>query len=294
MNHLLAIKDLDNKEVNEIISLAEKLKKSPENYSGALKGKSLVMIFQKTSTRTRISFEIGMTQLGGHAAFLDWKDSNFAVGNIFDEVKCIGGYADIIMVRVYSHSDVEKMAKVAGVPVINGLSDFEHPCQALADVMTIKEKKGLKSKLAFIGDGNNVCNSLIAACTKTGIRIAVATPKGYEPNMGIMESAKKTGLLSFTNNPKEAVEGADIVYTDTWVSLGQEKEAEKRHNVFSPYQLNRGLVPENALIMHCLPAHRGFEITDEVIDSQNSIVFEQAENRLHVQKAIMLKLLEEK
>ncbi len=294
MKHLLAINDLETEDIDCIISLAGKIKRNPENYSESLKGKSLVMIFQKTSTRTRLSFEIAMTQLGGHAAFLDWKDSNFAVGNIFDEVKCIGKYADVIMARVYSHSDVEKMSSVAGVPVINGLSDFEHPCQALADIMTIKEKNGLGSKLAYIGDGNNVCNSLIAACTKIGIKIAVATPKGYEPNSEIMDSAKKTGLLQFTNNPLAAVDGADFVYTDTWVSLGQEKESEIRQNVFPPYQLNSQLAPKNALIMHCLPAHRGFEITDELIDGKNSIVFEQSENRLHVQKAIMMLLLGKK
>ncbi|MBI4439321.1 ornithine carbamoyltransferase [Candidatus Woesearchaeota archaeon] len=293
MKHLLAIKDLDKSEIVDLIDLAAKIKANPVKYSVSLKGKSLVMIFQKTSTRTRLSFEIGMTQLGGHAAFLDWKDSNFAVGNIFDEVKCIGRYSDLVMARVYSHCNVERMAEVAGVPVINGLSDLEHPCQILADLMTIKEKKGDFDglKLAFIGDGNNVCNSLIAGCSVLGISISVAAPKGYEPNRGIVEATMDTGLLELTNDPKEAVKGADIVYTDTWVSLGQEAEAEERLRVFRPYRLNSSLVPDGALVMHCLPAHRGYEITNEVIDGPSSIVFEQSENRLHMQKAIMLRLL---
>lgn len=293
MKHLLSISDLSKEEVTQIIELGEKVKKNPQKYYEALKGKSLVMIFQKTSTRTRISFEVGMTQLGGHAAFLDWRASNLAVGDILDEVRCIGRYCNIIMARVYGHADVEKIAKVAGVPVINGLSDLEHPCQILGDLLTIKEKKGKFEglKVAFVGDGNNVCNSLIAGCTKTGIGIAVATPKGYVPDEAIAAEAMKTGLLELTNDPKEAVEGADFVYTDTWVSLGQEGEAEERREVFQPYQLNGSLAPKGALVMHCLPAHRGYEITNEVIDGQRSIVFDQSENRLHVQKAIMLKLL---
>ena len=292
MKHLLGLKDLKKAEIVELLELGKKVKAAPQRYAEALKGKSLVMIFQKTSTRTRISFEVGMTQLGGHAAFLDWRASNFAVGDILDEVKCIGGYCDLLMARVYAHADVEKMAAVAGVPVINGLSDFEHPCQILGDLLTIKEKKGGFSdiKIAYVGDGNNVCNSLIAGCDTAGIAISVATPKGYEPDKAITEAAKGTGTLTMTNDPKKAVEGADIVYTDTWVSLGQEKEAAKRLKVFLPYQLNKKLVPKDALVMHCLPAHRGYEITDDIIDGKNSIVFAQSENRLHMQKAIMLTL----
>lgn len=291
MKHLLAIKDLSKNEILEIVNLGKNIKQNPSHYSEALKDKSLVMIFQKTSTRTRLSFEIGMTQLGGHASFLEWHASNFAVGDIFDETRSIGGYCDILMARVYAHGNIEKMAQVAGVPVINGLSDFEHPCQILSDLLTIQEKTGFDVKLAYVGDGNNVCNSLIAGCTKVGIGISVATPKGYEPSKVITNEAMKTGLLKMATDPKKAVEGADIVYTDTWVSLGQEKETSKRLKVFPPYQLNKKLVPKNALVMHCLPAHRGYEITDDVIDGKQSMVFGQSENRLHVQKAIMLKLL---
>lgn len=296
MKHLLSIRDLSKEQITQIIGLGEEVKKNPQKYSEALKGKSLVMIFQKTSTRTRISFEAGMTQLGGHAAFLDWKASNFAVGDILDEVKCIGRYCDIIMARVYAHSDVENMAKVAGVPVINGLSDLEHPCQILGDLLTIKEKKGrLKGlKVAFVGDGNNVCNSLIAGCSKVGMKIAVATPRGYEPDKAIIAEAMKTGMLTLTNDPKGAVEDADVVYTDTWVSLGQENEAEQRLQAFKSYQLTEELVgkaKKGAAVMHCLPAHRGYEITNAVIDGPQSIVFDQSENRLHIQKAIVMKLL---
>lgn len=297
MKHLLSISDLGKTEILGITGLAAAVKKKPEKYAEALKGKSLVMIFQKTSTRTRISFEVGMTQLGGHAAFLDWKSSNLAVGDILDEVKCIGRYCNIIMARVYAQSDVEKMAEAAGVPVINGLSDFEHPCQILGDLLTIKEKKGRLEglKVAFVGDGNNVCNSLIAGCSKVGIKIAVATPKGYEPDKAITAEAMKTGMLMLTNDPKEAVEGADVVYTDTWVSLGQENEAGQRMQAFKAYQLTGellGKAKKDASVMHCLPAHRGYEITNEVIDGPQSIVFDQSENRLHIQKAIMMKLLE--
>lgn len=296
MKRLLAIKDIDNTEILDILELAAAVKKEPEAYAGALKGKSLVMIFQKTSTRTRISFEVGMTQLGGHAAFLDWKASNFQVGDLLDEVKCIGRYADVIMARVYGHSDVEKMAAVAGVPVINGLSDLEHPCQILADLLTMQEKKGKLAglKVAFIGDGNNVCNSLIAGCTKLGMRISVATPKNYEPDIAITAAAQKNGLLTLTTEPMAAVKDADAVYTDTWVSLGQEAEAEMRMKTFKPYQLNSQLLrhaKKNAIVMHCLPAHRGYEVTNEVVDGPQSIVFDQSENRLHVQKAVLLKLL---
>lgn len=297
MKHLLSIRSISKTEILDIIELAAAVKKNPAAYAEALKGKSMVMIFQKTSTRTRISFEVGMTQLGGHAAFLDWRSSNFAVGDIMDEIKCIGRYCNIITARVYAQSDVEKMAEAAGVPVINGLSDFEHPCQIIGDMLTIKEKKGKLTglKVVFIGDGNNVCNSLIACCSKVGIKISVATPKGYEPNKAITEEAMKTGMLMLTNDPKEAVKDADVVYTDTWVSLGQEKEAEQRMQAFKGYQLTGellGKAKKDASVMHCLPAHRGYEITNEVIDGPQSIIFDQSENRLHIQKAIMMKLME--
>ncbi|MEK6967825.1 MAG: ornithine carbamoyltransferase [Nanoarchaeota archaeon] len=291
VKHIIGIEKLESDEILELISLAEKVKKDPKQYANFLQGKSLVMIFQKTSTRTRLSFEIAMTQLGGHAVFLDWKTSNFQVGDLLDEVRCIGRYADAIMARVYSHADIEKIASVAGVPVINGLSDREHPCQILGDLLTIKEHKGSlkKLKISFIGDGNNVCNSLILACLKLGIKIAVATPKGYEPDKGICKNAGSA--LEQSNDPKKAAKGADVIYTDTWVSLGQEAETKKRLKVFTTYQVNKMLVPKNAIVMHCLPAHRGHEITDEVIDGPQSVVFDQSENRMHIQKAILLKLL---
>ncbi len=293
LKHLLAITDLSKKQILDLISLAQKVKKNPEKYSHFLEGKSLVMIFQKTSTRTRLSFEIGMTQLGGHAAFLDWKASNFQVGDLLDEVRCIGRYADILMARVYAHSDVVAMSKAAGIPVINGLCDLEHPCQILADILTMQEHCGSlsKIKIAYVGDGNNVCNSLIAACSILGISISVATPKGFEPNKDIIALGKKSKMLTLINDQKRAVIGADIVYTDTWVSLGQEAQTKKRLKAFEGYQLNKTSVPKNAKIMHCLPAHRGIEISSELLDSKQSIVFDQSENRLHMQKAIMLTLM---
>jgi len=280
---LLTLKDWIKEDILNIIEEAILIKEDPEKYYNVLKGKTLAMLFEKKSTRTRISFEVGMTQLGGHAIFLDWNTTQLGKADLKDEIKCIDRYADIILARVYKQEDVEKMAKYAQKPVINALSDKYHPCQILADLVTIKEKfKKLEGlKLAYIGDGNNVCNSLIIGCKKLGIKIAVATPKGYEP-------LEKSDLL--TNNPKEAAKEADVIYTDTWISMGQEKEAKKRKKIFPPYQITKQLLGK-ALFMHCLPAYRGYEVTDEVIDSKQSIVFDQAENRLHAQKAIILKLM---
>ena len=280
----LTLKELSAGELLGIIRKARAIKKQPEKYVSALKNKTLAMLFQKTSTRTRISFEAGMTQLGGHAIYLDWHTTNFTLGSLSDEIRCISRYADIIMARVYKHSDVQDMARHSEVPVINGLSDLHHPCQAVADLMTVQEKlKTFKNiKMAYIGDGNNVCNSLILTCRKLGVEIRVAAPKGYEPQ-------EKPDL--FTHDPKHAAKDADVIYTDTWVSMGQEKETQRRMGVFKPYQVNSQLLGK-ALFMHCLPAHRGFEVTNEVIDGPQSIVFDQAENRLHAQKAILLHLLE--
>ncbi len=280
---LLTLKDWSEKDILYIIDKAIEIKKNPQKYENSLKGKTLVMLFEKTSTRTRLSFEVGMTQLGGHAIFVDWKTSQLGKADLKDEIRCIDRYADIIMARVYKQESVDTMAKYSDKPVINGLSDTSHPCQILADLMTIKEKLGkLKGlKLAYIGDGNNVCNSLIVGCKKVGMKIAVAAPKGYEP-------LEKPDLL--TTDPKQAAKDADVIYTDTWVSMGQEAEKEKRLKIFPPYQITKKLLGK-ALFMHCLPAYRGYEVTDEVIDSKQSIVFDQAENRLHAQKAIMLKLL---
>ncbi len=292
--HFLSLKDIDKKEILAIIKNAEKIKKHPARYLNLLKGKSLAMIFQKTSTRTRVSFEAAMTQLGGHAQYLDWRTTNFTLGSIEDEIQCISRYVNIIMARVDNHQDLEVMAKYSKVPVMNGLSDIEHPCQIIADLLTIYEKKGtLKGlKLAYIGDGNNVCNSLLVGCAKTRMKIAIASPEKYKPKEDVVKYAQQYGEVMVTTDPKEAIKNADVVYTDTWVSMGQENEKKERLKVFSPYQVNKELLQNsNALIMHCLPAHRGCEITSDVLDSKNSIIFDQAENRLHAQKAVILKLL---
>jgi len=288
--HLLNLKELTKKQIEEIIDLGIEIKKNPEKYYSSLKNKVLVMLFEKTSTRTRLSFEAGMTQLGGHAIYLDWKSTNLKKAALKDETKCIARYADIIMARTYKDETIVEMAENSSKPVINGLSDKWHPCQILADLMTIKEKLGKLQglKLAYVGDGNNVCNSLIIGCTKVGIKIAVATPKGYGPLNEVIKIGGKN--LELTNDPYKAVKDADVVYTDTWVSLGQEEETKERLKVLPPYQVNKKILGK-ALFMHCLPAQRGYEVTDEVIDSKQSIVFDQAENRLHAQKAIMLKLL---
>lgn len=279
----ITLKNWNKQEIMHLIDEALLIKEDPEKYYKVLRGKTLAMLFEKKSTRTRISFEAGMTQLGGHALFIDWKTTQLGKADLKDEIKCIDRYVDIIMARVYKHKEIETMAKYTLKPVINGLSDKYHPCQILADLMTIKEKfnklKGLK--LAYIGDGNNVCNSLIIGCKKVGIKIAVACPKGYEP-------LEKPDLL--TNDPKQAAKDADIIYTDTWISMGQEKEKQERLKIFPPYQVNKKLLGK-ALFMHCLPAYRNYEVTDDVIDSKQSIVFDQAENRLHAQKAIILKLM---
>jgi len=256
------------------------------------------MLFQKTSTRTRVSFETAMTQLGGHAQYLDWRTTNFTLGDLRDEIKCLARYADAVMARVYKHENLEEMIKVSEVPIISGLSNLEHPCQVLGDLLTIKEKKGGLDNLivAYVGDGNNVCNSLIIGCSKVGIKINASTPKGYKPADFAVQIGKDLKMFQFFSEPEKAVENADIIYTDTWVSMGEEAEKEGRLKIFPPYQVNRNLMnlAPQALFMHCLPAHRGFEVTDEVLDSDKSIVYDQAENRLHVQKSILLSLIKNK
>lgn len=294
--HFLTDKEFSPKELADLLAFSATVKKSPEKYASALQGKTLIMLFQKTSTRTRLSFEAGMTQLGGHAIYLDWGKTNFTLGSLQDETRCLARYGDLLMARVYKQSDLETMARASSIPVINGLSDTFHPCQALADLLTIQEKKGKLQglKLAFIGDGNNVCNSLLLACSRAGMEVAVGGPRRYWPQEGVLKDTRKHGTITLTEDPKEAVKGADVVYTDTWVSMGQEAETELRLSVFKHYQLNDALLKEakpKAIVMHCLPAHRGREITDDVLDSPQSVVFDQAENRLHVQKALMLFLL---
>jgi len=290
---LISIKDLSAAQIEEIILLTESLKKSSAKFDRALAGKTLALIFQKPSNRTRVSFEVGMYQLGGYSIYLSPNEINLGVReSVSDVAKTLSRYVDAIVLRTFEHKNVEELAEAADVPVINGLSDSSHPCQALADIFTIKEKlKRLKGvALAYIGDGNNVCNSLLYAADKAGVKMVVATPVGYEPDKGTLRECK----AKLSHNPAEAVKGADVIYTDVWTSMGQEDESQKRRNAFKDFQVNSNLVSmanRGCIIMHCLPAHRGEEITDEVIDSKNSVVFDQAENRMHVQKAILIKLL---
>jgi ornithine carbamoyltransferase len=291
---------LTKEEIEQILNTSESLKfkllRGEEH--PLLKRKTLAMIFEKPSTRTRVSFEVGMWQLGGYALYLSTNDLQLGRGEtIADTAQTLSRYVNGIMARVFAHQTILDLIKYSSVPVINGLSDFSHPCQGLADLFTIHEKKGRLSglKLAYVGDGNNVAHSLLYGCSKMGMNITLACPKGYEPDPEVVSKAKEEGKetgcrVKVTNDPKEAVKQADIVYTDVWASMGKEKEHEKRVKVFKPYQVNGKLVREakkDYLFMHCLPAHRGEEVTDEVADSKNSVIFDQAENRLHTQKALM-------
>lgn len=294
----LSLKDLSLKEIEEIFTLTEKIKKNPKRFYSSLKGKFLGLIFEKPSLRTRVSFEIGIRQLGGDSLYLgdiglDRRE------NIRDVAKTLSRYLDGVILRTFSHNKIIEFAKFSKIPVINGLSDLLHPCQVISDLYTIREKFGhLKGvNLGFIGDGNNVCHSLLYGCSKTGVNLSIATPKGYPPNSEILKEAKslaKSSKILLCNDPKSALKDAEIIYTDVWASMGEESEREERKRIFKDFQVNRDLVSlakKNCLIMHCLPAHRGEEITDEIIDSGNSIVFDQAENRLYVQKAILIMLL---
>jgi len=298
----LTIKNLDIQDIKSIFSLTNDLKKDKEKFSDSLKGKSIALIFQKPSNRTRVSFEVGIFQLGGHAIYLKPEDLNLGIRESIEDIsKTLSRYLDAIVVRTFSHQIVLELAKYADIAVINGLSDLLHPCQALSDVFTVQEKCGkLKGiTFAYVGDGNNVCHSLMYAAAKIGMNLNIATPNKYSPKKEIIQEAldiaKKTGaVISLSNNPKDAVGDSDVIYTDVWTSMGKEKEAWKRKMAFGKFQVNKellSLAKSSALIMHCLPAHRGQEITDEIIDGPNSIVFDQAENRLHVQKAILLALL---
>jgi ornithine carbamoyltransferase len=299
---LLSVAELSTQDILRIIDLAAKVKNNRERYEKMLSGKSLGLVFQKPSNRTRVSFEVGMVQLGGHAMYLSPNEIDMGGRESVKDVACVlARYLDCIVARVFKHDDVKDLGKFARVPVINGLSDTEHPCQALTDIFTIKERFGTFKgiKLAYIGDGNNVLSSLMCAAAKVGLHIKIATPKGYEPTKKMVDLAKKIAKKSrskieFFNDPKKAVAGADVVYTDVWVSMGQEKETTKREKDFKDFQVNDRLMRlanKGCLAMHCLPAHRGMEITDSVIDSKRSIVYDQAENRMHTQKAILLLLL---
>jgi len=297
---LLTLIDWTSEEIFEVLSLAEKLKKERKEGKDhyLLKGKTLGMIFQKASTRTRISFEVAMWQLGGYALFLNPQDLQMGRGEpIKDTARVLSRYLEGIMIRTFSHQEVEELAFYSDVPVINGLTDSFHPCQALADIQTIREYKGdLKGlKVVYLGDGNNVAHSLMLACAKTGAHVVVASPPGYEPQREVVEKALQDRLdplsqVDVTNDPRQALEGADAVYTDVWASMGQEGEQEERLKVFQPYQLTMEMLKEakkEAVVLHCLPAHRGEEITDEVMESPRSVVWDQAENRLHAQKAVL-------
>lgn len=299
-SHLLSLADLSYTDIINLLDTASDLKekRARGKTSSALKNKTLAMLFEKSSTRTRISFEVAMTELGGHAIFLNYKDIQLERGeSIADTARVMSRYVNAIMARVYKHETLIELSENATVPVINGLSDLEHPCQLLADLLTIREYKGKFKGLNFswIGDGNNVCNSAILACALTGMKMTVACPQGYEPKSEIVESAKQLGgTINIIHDPMKAAKKADVLYTDVWVSMGDEDEYDQRLHDFKPYQINSKLLEQakhDVMVLHCLPAHRGEEITADVVDGQNSAVFDQAENRLHVQKALLLKLL---
>ena len=305
MKHLLCLNDWTSEEILAVLDLADKLKYENKNkiaHDHHLKGKTLGMIFSKSSTRTRVSFEVGMHQLGGYALFLSSSDIQIGRGEtVHDTAKTLSRYLDGIMIRTFMQKDVEDLAVYGNIPIINGLTDELHPCQILADLMTIREKKGtLKGlKVCYVGDGNNIAHSLLIGCAKTQTNISIATPKEYlcmqkyiDIAMGI---ASETGSnIEILTDPKQAIKDADVVYTDTWASMGMEDEKEQRAIIFAPYQVNEelfSLAKQNAIFMHCLPAYRGFEVDKAIIDGPNSAVFDEAENRLHAQKAVMVKLL---
>ncbi|MBI5624524.1 MAG: ornithine carbamoyltransferase [Elusimicrobia bacterium] len=301
---LVTLSDCSTAEIQSWFDLALKIK--GERKAGKthrhLAGKNLAMIFQKPSTRTRVSFEMGMRQLGGHGMYLSGNDMQLGRGEtIADTARVLSRYVDGIMARVFAHSDIEALAKYAAVPVINGLSDYSHPCQGLADYLTVLEHKGkLKGlTLAYVGDGNNVAHSLMFGGAKLGVNVVCVVPKGYEPDAKVLaqssDDARKNRARIEVTNELSGVLGADVIYTDVWASMGQEKEHEERVRIFKPYQVNAALMAmtgkSDTLFMHCLPAHRGEEVTDEVVDSADSVVFDQAENRLHAQKAVLVSLM---
>ncbi len=304
MKDLISLHDLTAEEISDLLKLGLKLKKELKEGipHPLLKGKTLGMIFTKSSTRTRVSFEVGMTQLGGYPLFLSSNDIQLGRGEtIHDTAKVLERYLDGIMIRTYAHSDVIELAKEASIPVINALTDLLHPCQVLADLMTAYEHKGKLEglKLAYIGDGNNMAHSLMYGCAKAGLDCAIATPYGYQCDdevvMNARDDFKASGRkLILTQDPIEAIYDADVVYTDTWVSMGQEEEKAQRQEAFKAYQVNKELfknAKDDAIFMHCLPAYRGFEVTEDVIDGEHSVIFDEAENRLHAQKAVMATLM---
>ena len=304
---LLSVHDVSTTDIYKILDLAKTLKAQLKNgkQHHLLKGKTLGMIFQKASTRTRVSFEVGMWQLGGSALFLNANDLQIGRGEpVKDTARVLSRYVDGIMIRTSSHDEVIEMAKYATVPVINALTEMMHPCQALTDIFTVREHKGTLQglKMAYIGDGNNMVHSLIHACAKVGINLAIATPKGYEPEVEFVAEALEVAAMNGStitlgNDPLVAAEQADVLYTDVWASMGRETEQNIRKIAFAGYQINSevmNVAKADAIVLHCLPAHRGEEITDEVMESAQSVVFDQAENRLHVQKAIMVLLMKQR
>lgn len=300
MKHLIKMLDLSPEEILEILDLADKLKFEIKNgiRHKILSGKTLGMIFQKSSTRTRVSFETGMYQLGGHALFLSSNDLQIGRGeSTKDTARVLSRYLDGIMIRTFDQEEVETLASFGNIPIINGLTDFAHPCQVLADLQTIREYKRSFDELKFcyIGDGNNMANSLAVGALKVGMEVALACPKGYEPDQKVLEFASNYPCFNLTTEPLEAAKDADIVYTDVWSSMGQEDEANERKKIFSgKYQVNKELMDiahADAMVLHCLPAHRGEEITNEVLEQHANEIFDEAENRLHAQKAVMVKLM---
>jgi ornithine carbamoyltransferase len=298
----LSIRDVTREEIHELFDLARSMKKDPRKYAKALDFKTLALIFEKPSLRTRTSFDVGIQQLGGFSLYLSPNEISLGKReSIHDVAKNLERMVQGIMIRTFAHQIVIDMANHARIPVINGLTDYSHPCQAMADYLTLLEHKGKLEglKLTYVGDGNNVAHSLMFAGARLGVNVTVACPPGFEPNLTAyrhaVEDAKATGAkIEVVHDPKEGVKGADAIYTDVWASMGQETEAEARKKIFRPFQVNAqlmALAKPDALFMHCLPAHRGDEVTDEVVDSKQSVVFDEAENRLHAQKAIMYELM---
>jgi ornithine carbamoyltransferase len=300
--NFLSIDDLTPEELLGLLDLSAQVKASPSRYTGRLSGHAVAMIFEKPSTRTRVSFEVGLASLGAHPLALSSAELQLGRGETIEDTgRVLSRYVDAVVLRTFGQERLEGLAKTARVPIVNALSDFEHPCQCLADLFTVKERKGQLAglTLAYLGDGNNVAHSLLIGGAKVGMTVRVATPLGYEPIPQVVQRAQEIGEetgggASVTNDPAEATKGADVLYTDVWASMGQEGEAAERRLVFQAFQLNQEAVDgaaEDVIVMHCLPAHRGQEITDEVIDGPHSVVWDQAENRLHTQKALLLWLL---
>ena len=296
MKHLLKLSDLSEKEIIEILNLADQLKFEKNNgiEHHLLKGKTLGMIFEKSSTRTRVSFEVGMFDLGGSALFLSSRDLQIGRGEpVPDTARVLSRFLDGIMIRTFDQQEVEDLANMGSIPIINGLTDYCHPCQVLADLMTVREHKGMLKglKMCYIGDGNNMANSLIVGGIKVGMSVAVACPEGYRPDAEIMKWASENGDFVCTDNVLEAAKDADVLFTDVWASMGQEGEAEERKKIFKGYQINAGVMAvakSDAMVQHCLPAHREEEITAEVFEAHSDEIFDEAENRLHAQKAVLV------